>query len=84
MTIQIAMANEGIQPDLQVVAQYGTVAVEADRYEDVIDAVRDAGGQYPQANWVIWVVVSHSYDKWTARGTAALLEPVPGWAGASS
>ncbi len=84
MTIQIAMADEGIQPDLQVVAQYGTVAVEADRYEDVIEAVREAGSQYPQANWVIWVVVSHSYDRWSARGTAALLQSVAGLAPAGS
>ncbi len=84
MTVQIAMADEGIQPNLQVVAQYGMVAVDADRYEDVLDAIREAGSQYPQANWVIWVVVSHSYDKWTARGTAALLEPVSGWAEAGS
>ncbi len=84
MTVQIAMADEGIQPNLQVVAQYGTVAVEADRYEDVLEAIREAGSQYPQANWVIWVVVSHSYDQWSARGTAALLQPVTGLAAAGS
>ncbi len=82
MAVQIAMADEGIQPNLQVVAQYGQVVVEADRYEDAINALREAGSQYPDANWVIWAVVTHSYDTWTARGTAALLEPVPGWAGA--
>ncbi len=84
MTVQIAMADEGIQPNLQVVAQYGPVAVEADQYEDAMNALREAGSQYPQANWVIWVVVSYSYNKWSARGTAALLQPVAGWAGAGS
>ncbi len=75
MTIQIAMAEEGIRPDLQVVTQFGPVVAEADYYEAVLEAIRQADNQYPQANWVIWVQVSHSYDKWTARGTAALLEP---------
>ncbi len=84
MAIQIAMADEGIRSDLQVVAQYGTVTAEADRYEDLLNAIREAGTQYPQANWVIWVVVSHSYDKWSARGMAALLQPAAGLANANT
>lgn len=76
MALQIAMAEEGIRPDLQVVTQFGPVVAEADYYEAVLEAIRQADSQYPQANWVIWVQISNSYEKWTGSGTAALLEPV--------
>ena len=74
--MQIAMAVDGIPPDLQVVTQLGPVVAEAANLEAVLDALRQASSQYAQANWVIWVQALQSYEKWTARGTAAVLGPV--------
>lgn len=75
MAVQIALANEGIRSDLEVVTQFGPVSAQADYYEGAIQALQVACAKYPQANWVIYVVLSRSYDQWTANGVAALLSP---------
>jgi len=77
MTVQISLANEGIRPDLEVVNQYGTVTAQADFYEAAIEALRASAARYPQANWVIYVVLTRSYNQWTASGVAAFLSPAP-------
>ena len=75
MAIQISMANEGIRADMEVVSQFGTVTAQADFYEAALDSLRGACAQYPQANWLIYVQISRSYNQWTATGVAAHLGP---------